>query len=618
MKQTKLFTLLAALICATTTAWAQTTFLGSGNSTDPYLLKSSNEWEALAKQVAEGKNFQNQFFRLSADIDTKGIQVGSLEKPFCGVFDGDNHTLTFSVGDNTGDNNAKAPTAPFGCLRGAIVRHVKTTGMVFTDNAQNGGIAVCIDDAGASRGTQLMDCRSDIAFVTYNKGTLTTGGLIGKINSNVTVKPVLEKCVFTGSFGGWGSRIGGLVGLSEVDITFKNCMFDPVQAEYQGNATFVNLANGAKATFEDCYCTRYLETQQGTCVFNKVNLPEGCSYEMVEEPFAQFDGKPYWRTGNHVKLTVPEGKKFDHWSSASTFISDPWRKDGEHVLQDVTGPIFLYISEESIPAGDVHTVHGVKFRYLNKSDYHFYVSDETRKAKRWVFHSDDDLVFYDGNGDAAHITAIVGYDEDKFDSDGVQIHNDLYNTGLINFRNHSRLGIIAPRAFAGSTKLKSLYFKDTGNDIFNALVGFDFMIDEEAFKDCPNLEEIKMMEYITRGDNHWEALKADQVFSIAANAFDGSPKARISCHRSEYQNYLNSDTWRPFRNRIIIYDATVEDEKVNGVKYHYYRNANETKPLTNNDKKEMMDNHLRIWNADYKNFNAAYRLLHLCGRGRQW
>ena len=174
--------LLAALICATTTGWAQT-WLGSGNSTDPYLLKSSNEWEALAKQVAEGKNFQNQFFRLSADIDTKGIQVGSLERPFCGVFDGDNHTLTFTVGDNTGDNNAKDPTAPFGCLRGAIVRHVKTTGTVFSDNPQNGGIAVCIDDAGAGRGTMLVDCRSDIEFFTLHKGTLTTGGLIGKINS---------------------------------------------------------------------------------------------------------------------------------------------------------------------------------------------------------------------------------------------------------------------------------------------------------------------------------------------------------------------------------------------------------------------------------------------------
>ena len=607
MKRIKYFAALAAFLCATTTTWAQT-WLGSGNSTDPYLLKSSNEWEALAKQVAEGKNFQNQFFRLSADIDTKGIQVGSLEKPFCGVFDGDNHTLTFSVGDNTGDNNAKAPTAPFGCLRGAIVRHVKTTGTVFTDNAQNGGIAVCIDDADASRGTQLVDCRSDIAFVTYNKGTLTTGGLIGKINSNVTVKPVLEKCVFTGTFSGWGSRIGGLVGLSEVDITFKNCMFDPVNADYQGNATFVNLANGAKATFEDCYCTRYLEIQQGTCVFGKVNIPEGCSYQMVEEPFAQFDGKPYWKSGDHVTLTVPEGKKFDHWTAnrdKGVFISDPWRKDGEHVLQDVTGPVFLYISEESIPAGKEFTVHGVKYRYLNKNDYHYYVSDEVRKTKRWVFHSDDDLVFYDGDGEASHITAIVGYDQDKFDEDGVQIHNDLIYPATFEYRHHSRLGIIAPRAFANSTKLKSLYFKDTGNDVYDALVGFDFMIDEGAFSNCPNLEEIKMMEYITKGSDHWEALKPSQVFSIAENAFDGSPKAKISCHTSEYQNFLTSETWLPFRNRIIIYDATVNDETVNGVQYHYYRNANETKPLTNNDKKEMMDNHLRIWNADYKNFNAA-------------
>ena len=47
MKQSKLFLLLAVLLCATTTGWAQT-WLGSGNSADPYLLKSSNEWEALA------------------------------------------------------------------------------------------------------------------------------------------------------------------------------------------------------------------------------------------------------------------------------------------------------------------------------------------------------------------------------------------------------------------------------------------------------------------------------------------------------------------------------------------------------------------------------------------
>ena len=53
MKTTRLLTLLVVLIC-TTTVWAQT-WLGSGNSADPFILKSTNEWEALAKQVAEGR-----------------------------------------------------------------------------------------------------------------------------------------------------------------------------------------------------------------------------------------------------------------------------------------------------------------------------------------------------------------------------------------------------------------------------------------------------------------------------------------------------------------------------------------------------------------------------------
>ena len=453
----------------------------------------------------------------------------------------------------------------------------------------------------------LVDCRSDIDFVTYNKGTLTTGGLIGKINSNVTVKPVLEKCVFTGSFLGWGSRIGGLVGLSEVDITFMNCMFDPEQADYQGHATFVNLANGAKATFEDCYCTRYLETQQGVCVFNKVNLPEGCTYEMVDESFAQFDGKPYWKSGNRIKLTVPEGTKFDHWTAnrdKGVFISDPWRKDGEHVLQDVSGPIFLYISEKSIPAGKEYTEQGVKYRYLTKSDYHYYVSDEVRMAKRWVFHSDDDLVFYDGNGDAAHITAVVGYDKNAFPSDGVPIINDIAEF-ITSGRKHTRLGIIAPRAFAGCSELQTIYFKDTNSSFYDALVGFDFMIDEAAFKGCPNLRELKMIQYTTKNLDHWEVLKPSQVFSIAADAFDDSPKCKISCFPAEYQNFLSSETWAPFQSRIMVYEATATDFHAEGTAYHVYRSTESADGLTSADKDKMMDTYLRFWNADYKNFNAA-------------
>ena len=35
MKTTRLFTLLAVLVCSTTIGWAQTAWLGSGNSADP-------------------------------------------------------------------------------------------------------------------------------------------------------------------------------------------------------------------------------------------------------------------------------------------------------------------------------------------------------------------------------------------------------------------------------------------------------------------------------------------------------------------------------------------------------------------------------------------------------
>ncbi len=72
-------------------------------------------------------------------------------------------------------------------------------------------------------------------------------------------------------------------------------MFDPknvVSGAHEGSATFVRLGKNAKATFENCYCTRYMGTEQGDCVFSEINVPEGCSYKMVEEPFAQYNGKP--------------------------------------------------------------------------------------------------------------------------------------------------------------------------------------------------------------------------------------------------------------------------------------------------------------------------------------
>jgi hypothetical protein len=44
-----LFFIMALLCAVAQGTWAQTTWSGSGNSTGPYLLKTSDEWEALAR-----------------------------------------------------------------------------------------------------------------------------------------------------------------------------------------------------------------------------------------------------------------------------------------------------------------------------------------------------------------------------------------------------------------------------------------------------------------------------------------------------------------------------------------------------------------------------------------
>jgi hypothetical protein len=113
---------------------------------------------------------------------------------------------------------------------------------------------------------------------------------------------------------------------------------------------------------------------------------------------------------------------------------------------------------------------------------------------------------------------------------------------------HTLVGCIAPMAFQGCTELKTLYFKDTGANTKDASFPFDFVIGDQAFAYCGNLTEIKMMQYTTKGDNHWEALRPDQVSAIGSNVFYNSPQAMFSTDASQYQNYLSSKTWKEYQS----------------------------------------------------------------------
>ena len=602
-----IWALLLALTAMSAHAWD-----GSGTATDPYRVSTTADWQQLATDVNAGNSYSGKYFRMTADINTDGAQIGTAGKPFSGVFDGDGHVLTYNKGTYSTQSivGIDEACAPFGSLNGATIRHLSTTGIVVSENLYNGGIAVYIDGAGDTKGTTLYNCRSDIEFWLTYDGDVVTGGLVGEVKNNVTVAPTFEKCVFTGQFNSYGKRYSGLVGLSNVSgVKFKECMVDVPNARVNiSGGTFVRMADGLSAQIDDCYCTRFFAEKQGTCVFSTISVPAGCTYKMVEEPDLQFGGKSYWKSGAHVNLTMSEGTAFNHWADSyypGVFVSNPFRMNGIHQLQDVTGPISLHVETAGIPTAETErTEWGVTYRYLSRKDYHYFVSDETCQAKGWRFESDANdanLVVYDANNNASEITAITGYDESDYNEDGVQIHNDLVS----NTQAHTHLGLIAPRAFANSNALKTLYFKDTDAALYNALLPFDFMIGDEAFKDCPNLTEVKMMQYTTEGDNHWTALTPSQVTSIGNDVFSGSPNAMISVDATQYQSYLSSSTWKPVNNRLKVYNHTNADITLYGAVYSYMRNT-AGDPLKNNAQGHAdIMNTIRLWNADYQQFNAT-------------
>ena len=588
---------------------------GSGTADDPYLIKSSTDWQSLSAGVEGGNNYKGKVFRLTQDLDIGSVSVGTMYQHFSGIFDGDNHTLTYNVG--TLNQEVNETCAPFAHVSGSTIRHLHTTGTIHTRMWFCAGIIGRIWGPGA---TYLTDCHSSMRVLCYYGNFIFNGGLVGQVQSEAGTAGadslVVDRCSYTGALlnqRGNNTECGGFVGSAEVPVTVRNSVFDPQDWTYytiiQHGATFVRPANNkVKITLENCYATMQMKTQQGTFIVNDMMVPEGVEFEFQGDPFVTLNSKKYWTNGCRVKLTVADGTKFNHWvDNNRCFISDAWTASGIHQFKDMANKPILSIVTNDIPKAETErTLWGVTYRYLSRKDYHYFISDEERIQRGWVFENDDDedanLIVKNAKGDASEITAITGYKESAYDDDGVQIHNDLVG----DWRNHTHLGLIAPHAFRNSSKLKSLYFKDTDANNYSARTNFSFTICEGAFEGCSNFKEMKMMQYTTEGTNHWEALKPSQVLSIAPDAFDGCGDLSISVQADKYQDYMNSSVWQPFRRRLIVYEATTKDFTVKGVKYHWYRSTDQTKDLKNDDRgKEQMMDQIRYWNADYQQFNAA-------------
>ena len=198
-------------------------FNGEGTPESPYIISSTDEWDAFVCEVNNGNTCSGKYLRLTADIAITqkcGTVAGATpEQAFSGIFDGNGHTITATIEDNSNRG-----TAPFCYIDGATIRNLTTAGTITTNQAHSSGLV------GFADGTNLIEGCTVKATITINCDY--AGGFVGHGRSSTTT---IRNGVFAGRFngiiynaGGWNynpGTIGGFWGWSDnATPILENCI----------------------------------------------------------------------------------------------------------------------------------------------------------------------------------------------------------------------------------------------------------------------------------------------------------------------------------------------------------------------------------------------------------
>ncbi len=188
-------------------------FSGDGSQESPYLIQSSDDWNALADSVLDGTSYEGKIILLEEDITvTRSLghadDISSASSPsyeFDGTFDGGGHTMTFTP---PADSNANY-VAPFSIVKNATIRNLKVEGEITAFNNLSGLV-------GAPKGTLMVE---NVLVDVDVEGNFI-GGFVGH---GVMADMTFRSCAFTGNLNG-DTLAGGFV-----------CWRGPIAWEASGN-----------------------------------------------------------------------------------------------------------------------------------------------------------------------------------------------------------------------------------------------------------------------------------------------------------------------------------------------------------------------------------------------
>ena len=282
---------------------------GSGSAEDPYLIFTAEQMISISQQPGDW----DKHFRLTDDLDLSGMNLAdytpigfyttmgdeTVETPFRGVFDGNDHTITgftlrrsyitalFGIVDGGAQiRNVKLidPNVEGANCVGALVGQLKqatVTRCTIQGGRVSGPVAIPVSIVyvgglvGSNFAGNITDCHTTC---NVPAGSLSVGGLVGENLGTI------EDCFATGNVGEMKAPmvVGGLVGCNTGSIARCYATGNVFGRDYETGG----LVGWNKGTITRCFSTGCVSGENGVGGLVGINRSEGEQVGRIDDCYS--------------------------------------------------------------------------------------------------------------------------------------------------------------------------------------------------------------------------------------------------------------------------------------------------------------------------------------------
>ena len=372
-------------------------FTGEGTAENPYIITTEEQWNTIAREVAQERNFSGQYLKLGADISVTTM-VGTsndyhFNKFFAGNFNGDGYTLTFNCGTESEPFNEDY-CAPFHSAKNAIITNLTVVGDIYTAGRYAAGFVA------ESENNIIQDCLSSINIHSTYVGQGCHGGFMGYVSCGGLTSQIIG-CVFNGSLLGPNTtKVGGFVGIGYASgvayghVQVNNSFFVPTNITvgedesctfvtrggfdlYRGDMSFYTTALG---TVQGQPCST--QTSENEIYRKHTTIDGGTYYSAITITNLE---STYYGDGNAISVNPTLKDAYDHTLNLETDYTLTIYDAENHIVEELTASGNYTLIINSVEGGNcvgskTHTFTVVRLAGTGTADDPFIIAS----AEDWV------------------------------------------------------------------------------------------------------------------------------------------------------------------------------------------------------------------------------------------